>query len=273
MTQNTYCLASLALAMMIVALIALLCCGASQGLTPSPVRSRAVSITPELTLSVYELAQPAQLVHDWSHGAKTASDPFGVVLWPGALFAARRLCMRPDDVSGATCCVVGAGTGLEALTAAALGASQVIACDINRLTLNLLADAARDHGLQDIETRVFDLCSSEPLPAADIYVFADTLYTRELCGHVARRCRDELWCRGVLRRLLLTTSQQFSWIGDEFLELLNEPPLDGQPKPAGRHWRRLEWEHAQLKRFTGSGILLEDDQTYDAAIRFIDVVP
>ena len=180
------------------------------------------------------------------------------------------MCEVPNGISGATCLVIGAGTGLEALTAAALGASRVIAIDINRLTLNLLADAARDHGLGDrIETRVFDLTSSEPLPAADVLVSADTLYTRELCEAVARRCRQQMWSSSELTRLLLTTSQQFGWIKDEFVDELNKRPLD-EPLPPGRAWRRLDWTADRLERFTGSGILIDEDQTYDAPIRFID---
>lgn len=238
---------------------------------PTAVRTRSVSITADMTLSVMEIAQPAPLVEDWSNGIKTASDPFGVVLWPGALYAARHLCSNPLGVKGATCLIVGAGTGLEALTAAALGASKVIAIDINPLTLNLLADAARYNGLGDcIETRVFDLMSPDDLPAADILISADTLYTRELCKAVASRCRQELWSRGSITRLLLTTSQQFAWIKDEFVDELNARPPE-EPIAPGREWRRLEWANDKLERFTGSGILLDEDQTYDASIRFMDV--
>ena len=236
--------------------------------TGQPLRSRKVEISPQLTLSVFEVARPASLVEQWSSGVKTAADPFGVVLWPGALYAARRLAASPPR-DGETCLVVGAGTGLEALTAASLG-SQVVAVDINPLTLNLLADAAREHDLHDrIETRVLDLTSDEELPDADVHVYADTLYTRELCDHVARRCREELWSRARMRRLLLTTSQQFEWIRDDFLAELNvQPP--GQPT---RPWQRMEWQHSKLENFTGSGILLEEDQSYDAKIRYLDVTP
>lgn len=32
----------------------------------------------------------------------------------------------------------------------------------------------------------------------------------------------------------------------------------------------IEWEQTRLESFTGSGILLEEDQTYSAEIRFLD---
>ena len=72
-----------------------------------------------------------------------------------------------------------------------------------------------------------------------------------------------------MQRLLLTTSQQFEWIREEFLEHLNVPP--GERLQSGRVWRALAWSNTTLESFTGSGILLEEDQTYDAPIRFLDV--
>ena len=168
--------------MMMMAVTLLLTCSAASALSGgSPLRRRAVPITPDLTLSVFEVASPAQLVEQWSTGIKTASDPFGVVLWPGALYAAQKLSASPEKIAGATCLVVGAGTGLEAITAATLGASKVIAVDINPLTLNLLADAAKENGVHDrIETRILDLTSEEPLPEASVHIYADTLYSAQL---------------------------------------------------------------------------------------------
>ena len=86
-----------------------------------------------------------------------------------------------------------------------------------------------------------------------------------------QHCRDALWTRGALRRLLLTTSQNFAFIKSDFLPALNSPVDAAALRPHGREWRALEWQHATLEQFTGSGILLDDDQTYDARIRFLDV--
>jgi predicted nicotinamide N-methyase len=170
-----------------------------------PVRLRPVTISPELTVTVYELAQPTDLVNSWYEAPSSAADPFGVVLWPGALYASRRLWERRESLAGASVAVMGAGTGLEALTAAALGAS-VVACDINCLTLELLGDAARGAGLSSrLETRTFDLRSDDALPPADLTLFSDTFYTRELAQTVAHRC-DEVLARG--SQLLLTDSQR-----------------------------------------------------------------
>jgi predicted nicotinamide N-methyase len=249
-----------------------------------PVRARCVQVTPELELSVYELSSPGELVQQhWLGKSAGGADPFGTVLWPGALFASRRLCANADNVRGRTILCLGTGTGLEVLTAASLGARRVIACDLNPLTLGLLADAAKDAGFGGIvETRVFDLCSKEPLPEADVHVYADVLYTRLLSLAIAKRCRAML--RGELPEqgesadgggnrdgegaprpgwLLLTDSQRFH--SEPFLEELNlESEGADAPGP-------FAWAEESLERFTGSGILLDEDQTYSSEIRFLDL--
>ena len=160
---------------------------------------------------------------------------------------------------------MGAGTGLEALTAASLGAERVIACDVNRMSLELLSDAAHGAGLGDlVETRVFDLCIGDPLPAADVAIFSDVLYTRDLSEHVARCCSEVLMrdvADGSLGWLLLTDSQRFH--SDSFLADLNARRRGKPP---------LQWQRTRVERFTGSGILLEEDQTYDTDVAFLDHV-
>ena len=251
-----------------------------------PVRARAVQVTPELELSVYELSSPGELVQQhWLGNSVGGADPFGTVLWPGALFASRRLCANADDVRDRTVLCLGTGTGLEVLTAASLGARRVIACDLNPLTLGLLADAAKDAGFGDrVETRVFDLCSKEPLPAADVHVYADVLYTRLLSLAIAKRCRAMLLGKlpeqgegadadadadgdgkGAPRAgwLLLTDSQRFH--SEPFLQELNLESVGADaPGP-------FAWAEESLERFTGSGILLDEDQTYSSEIRFLDL--
>lgn len=238
-----------------------------------PIRVRTVPVMPDLSLSVYELASPGDLVQQhWLGKQPGHTDPFGTVLWPGALFAARKMCAKSELVRDRDVLCLGTGTGLEVLTAASLGARRVIACDLNPLTLSLLADAASDAGFgNQVETRVLDLCSDAPLPPAHVHVYADVLYTEVLSLAIARRCRAMLSGKfGKLSEgqagdtsppkpdwLLLTDSQRFH--SEPFLNELN------------REGASFSWAEATLDSFTGSGILLEEDQTYSSELRYLDL--
>ena len=85
-----------------------------------------------------ELAKPATLVQEYYDDVDSqAVDPFGAVLWPGAHLAARTLLRHRDRVQGKTVACLGVGTGLEALTAAVIGARRVLAYDVSELALSL----------------------------------------------------------------------------------------------------------------------------------------
>ena len=257
----------------------------------APIRPRTVNVTPSLQLTVFELASPGELVQQhWLGRTGVRSDPFGTVLWPGAVFASQRLCERPERVAGRDVLCLGTGTGLEALTAAALGARRVIACDLNQLTLSLLSDAAKAADLDGVlETRVLDLMSPEPLPYAHVHIYSDVLYTEELARAIARRCRHLLLDEpgGEMaesdataedaskivntqpRWLLLTDSQGFH--SKAFLETLND---DDASQSVGLNERQeteiFEWEQARLESFTGSGILTDEDVSYSTTVRCLD---
>ena len=64
--------------------------------------------------------------------------------------AARELSKRKNEIKNKTVLILGAGTGVEAQAAAILGASEVIATDINKLTLKLLKYGADFSGFSDI---------------------------------------------------------------------------------------------------------------------------
>jgi len=105
-------------------------------------------------------------------------------------------------VRGKTVLDVGCGVGLATFTAAAVGAKHVVAADIAPLTLRLVEKAAAELGFsvaQPVEkegpaggdsngdgagllrTQVFDIMSpaaAEPLPPADLCLFADVLYNK-----------------------------------------------------------------------------------------------
>lgn len=108
-----------------------------------------------LDVTIWEMHQPSELIQEWwsidrSEQERRVGDPFGVVMWPGSILASRELmkqhlCNRNEaSITNATVLVLGAGTGVEALTAALLGAKRVIATDINPLTLKLFEYGAND---------------------------------------------------------------------------------------------------------------------------------
>ena len=154
-------------------------------------------------------------------------DPYGVVLWPAAQVVARALAEL--SLSDARVVELGAGTGLCALTAAARGAS-VLATYYRAEPLELLRASAEASSQAlgrplVVKTRVFDIKSDEPLPAADVLVAADLLYLQSTSEALARRCIEALGTGGY--RLAL--------VGDcgrpgraAFLARLREGGLDAQ---------------------------------------------
>lgn len=147
------------------------------------------------------------------------------MLWPGAHLAARLLDTNSASVRGRTVLALGAGTGLEALMAARLGAARVIACDISPLALALLRHGAEKAGLANVETQTFDLFSQDALPLADVLVCSDLLYNPELAAQVGRRCGEALTTakqRGSSLSLLVTDSQRFSGGQTAFTKALLE---------------------------------------------------
>jgi predicted nicotinamide N-methyase len=93
-------------------------------------------------------------------------------VWPSARLAAVAV-KRHLDPSWVVC-ELGCGPGLPSLTAAKLGATRVIATDLDAFSLKLVEKAAAAQKLVNIETRKFDLTEiDEQLPPADLYLLSD----------------------------------------------------------------------------------------------------
>lgn len=116
--------------------------------------------------------------------------PYGSVLWPSGVAVAMWLVEQGDRLAGARVLDVGAGTGLCSLAAASLGAD-VLAVDVDPLPLQLLDEAARRQALS-VETAPFNLLGEEPLPDAEIVLFADLLYESLLARRTGRRAVEAL---------------------------------------------------------------------------------
>jgi predicted nicotinamide N-methyase len=287
-----------------------------------PVRARTIPIVDDANggwnITIYEVDQLAAIVESYwdnafidgnDNDARSATnkkknkkkkdvvvvrprsqlDPFGLVAWPGAVVAARELqqvqqAKHGGVVLGKNVLVLGAGCGVEALAAAALGAASVLATDIHEQTLELLTLAATaaaskpspwyDDDIRPtttIATKIFDIADHAiPLPdidQVDLLIIADVLYNDELAHHIAVRIEELLSYTRLHRRrsgrrhnnnknnvrILVTDSQRF--VANETLF-----PVD--------RWG-AKWETRQLISFCGSGVALNEDQIYNVTARVL----
>lgn len=236
-----------------------------------------------LDVTVWEMDKPSDLIQEWwsideSERSARVGDPFGVVMWPGSILAAKELMKLhhspplKSPIVNSTVLVLGAGTGVEAQTAALLGAKRVIATDINPLTLKLLEYGANDDQRigDTFEGRFFDIFSDLPLPAADVIIAADVLYNPELAKQVGRRLHEAIvrsFDAGASpTKVIITDSQRFH--GTDFLEEVFElRELNAMFKEG--NYELLRWETQKLESVCGSGVLIDEDQTYDVDVRMI----
>ncbi len=238
-----------------------------------PVISRDIPINLDDDIefiTIWELEKPSKLLEMWwstdldSSAAvkkQQIGDPFGCVMWPGSILASKELVKHRDAVIGSTVLILGAGTGVEVQCAAILGASKVIAIDISKLTLKLLRFGAEEAGVGHIVDPVlFDLFSSDKLPECDILIAADVLYNEELANQVGKRV-VEVMSRESPPFLLVTDSQRFH--GTDFLPDVNGIMTD-RPQP-------FEWDYYELKNVCSSGVMIDEDQTYDSTVRMVSV--
>lgn len=236
-----------------------------------------------LNVTVWEMDKPADLIQEWwsidaAERQSRIKDPFGVVMWPGSILASQELMRQHyaapsrSALTNATVLVLGAGTGVEAQTAALLGAKKVVATDINPLTLQLLEYGARDDARigDAVEGAYFDLFAPDPLPPCDVLVAADVLYNAALAEQVGRRVHEAIvrsFEEGAApARVVVTDSQRFH--GTDFLETCAEL-RDLNALFADEGWERLAWETRTLERVRGSGVLVDEDQVYDVEARMI----
>jgi predicted nicotinamide N-methyase len=256
--------------------------------------SRTIPILPNWNITVWELKDTSDTVNAYwegqsrqppsekSHKPATSSsirkpqrqlDPFGLVSWPGSVKAAQELYKHATRaVRDQSVVVLGAGVGVEAQAAAMLGAKSVVATDIHPTTL-LQLRCGVDHADQIVNKDVvncqlLDLFSNHPLPTpCDLLVVADVLYNQELASQVCRRCADALEQNPNVR-ILITDSQRFV---PTFIDELNTA-LEGAWKK-GMSSSRLAcpraWHGEIVMRFTGSGVIIEGDQTYDVRVQTI----
>lgn len=112
----------------------------------------------------------------------------------------------------------------------------------------------------------FDLFSEVPLPESDIIIAADVLYNSELAAQVGRRIYEAISKNDKIPKLIVTDSQKFH--GTDFLVEVKElKELSSLLRERGLE--ELQWEMRQLTQVRGSGVLVDEDQTYDVDVRMI----
>jgi predicted nicotinamide N-methyase len=205
-----------------------------------------------------------------------------------------------------TVLVLGAGVGVEAQAAARLGAARVLATDVHPTTLQLLHYGAVQAGWAGVEetsttihsnsssssttlppkkniitTQLLDLFlpDEHPLPDnVDFILVADVLYNDQLADQVIQRCLE------ARRRshhpppvILISDSQRFvhtfeSKMNDGLKSLATHPSnkttdSDDKANTLAPQYARVAWTSRRLPQFTGSGVCIDADQTYDVKAR------
>jgi predicted nicotinamide N-methyase len=242
--------------------------------------SRTVEIFPEWRITVWEWEKPAEVVDTyWQAQARIADsgtrekgkllDPFGLVLWPGSVVAAQELKAHSHTVRNKNVLVLGAGVGVETQALAELGAKRVLATDVHPTTLTQLRLGVEENtqiaNSTVVEVEIFDLFSEAPLPmpSADLIVVADVLYNEQLAAQMVYRLL-EAWKRNPAVNILVTDSQRFVDFKTPLIGRLDEASLE-----ISREAPSIRFTEKTLDLFTGSGVCIDDDQTYDVKVRKI----
>lgn len=169
------------------------------------------------------------------------------------------------------------GVGVETQTAAMLGAKRVVATDIHPTTLQQLEyGISRNDRIDDnvlVQTEILDLFATEreqPIPPCDLLIVADVLYSEILASQVCRRCAEALEKNPNIR-ILITDSQRFV---PDFIDELNEALKRVQVSSHANNENKDDagmalaaWKVQTMQKFKGSGVIIDEDQTYDVTVQ------
>ena len=116
--------------------------------------------------------------------------PYWAFCWPGGQAVARFLLDNPERVRGKKVIDFAAGSGVSSMAAACAGAAEVIANDIDLLSLIAARLNAEANGLA-IATSADDwLAGADAMPQADVVIAGDVCYEKEMS------VRALAWLRG-----------------------------------------------------------------------------
>jgi predicted nicotinamide N-methyase len=116
--------------------------------------------------------------------------PYWAFCWPGGQAVARYLLDNPERVRGKKVIDFAAGSGVSSMAAARAGATEVIANDIDLLSLIAAKLNAEANGLS-VATNAEDwLAGADATPDTDVVIAGDVCYEREMS------VRALAWLRG-----------------------------------------------------------------------------
>jgi predicted nicotinamide N-methyase len=160
---------------------------AHQHLDPLQFIRANTHVVPVPTLPEIRLHTAHQATGLWRLGKPNAdgSDPpppYWAFPWAGGMALARYILDRSETVIGRRVLDLGAGSGLVAIAAALAGASEVVACDIDRYAVAAIGLNAEANSVA-ITIVGDDLTAGSP-PAVEVVAVGDLFYEPHLAGRV-----------------------------------------------------------------------------------------
>ncbi|CAB9496306.1 expressed unknown protein [Seminavis robusta] len=186
-------------------------------------------------------------------------------VWPSARVAAIAMeqQLSAKALSSMTVCEFGCGPGLPSLTAAKLGAQNVVATDLDPLALELVQKASEEQGFQHVlQTQRFDLTgdvlddNKNRLPEADLYLLSDVFESKQVALGAAR----------VTCQILHKSQNARIWVFAQSDRACREDYLEAMRKQhQDKEGSRLEWlpmdQHDIRQQSTSKLLLFDLDET------------
>lgn len=134
----------------------------------------ATWLVPEIELA---LASEATEIYSAAAELTMAMPPYWAFAWPGGQALARHLIDRPELVMGRRVLDLGSGSAIQAIAAARVGATSVVASDIDPHAA-CAAEVNARHNRVHLDVTTADLLASEP--DVDLVLIGDLVYEPEL---------------------------------------------------------------------------------------------
>lgn len=151
-----------------------------QGFIRANTALEAPAMVPEFKLWLASEYVPIwQATEAWLE-EQNIDPPYWAFCWPGGQAVARYLLDNPALVAGKRVIDFAAGSGVSSMAAAKAGAANVIANDIDELSLIATRLNAEANGLA-VDTSSADwLAGADGAPEADVVIAGDVCYEREM---------------------------------------------------------------------------------------------